>query len=178
MADDLELTIVISAIDDASAVLQTLAAEITDDFNAIAAQTQATSAQIDGGIGSIGPMFGELVQDATDLSAAFSQAYAVVGALDDLLVSLEQDAAGALLSLGQLSTAMGSAMDIGGGGGAGPSSDLMGQFAGATPGAAGPVQVIQNNTFNGILDPGAIRDQIIPELERAVARGATSLTSS
>lgn len=178
MADDLELTIVINAIDDASAVLQTLAAGIADDFNEIVAQTQGASAQIDSGLGSIGPMFGELVQDANDLAAAFSQADTVVGVFDDLLVSLEQDALGALLGLAQLSTAMGSAMDIGGGGGTGPSSDLMGQWAAATPGASGTVQVVQNNTFNGILDPGAIRDQIIPELERAVTRGATSLAFS
>lgn len=150
MADDLELTIVISAIDDASAVLHTLAAEIADDFNAIAAQAQGAETQIDN----------------------------IFGAVDNLLVAIGQDALAALFSLAQLATAMGSAMDIGGGGGAGPSSDLMGQFAAATPGAAGPVQVIQNNTFNGILDPGAIRDQIIPELERAVTRGATLLASS
>jgi len=150
MADDLELTIVISAIDDASAVLHTLAAEISDDFNAIAAQAQGAETQIDN----------------------------IFGAVDNLLVAIGQDALAALFSLAQLATAMGSAMDIGGGGGAGPSSDLMGQFAAATPGAAGTVQVIQNNTFNGILDPGAIRDQIIPELERAVTRGATLLTFS
>ncbi len=178
MADDLELTIVISAIDDASAVLQTLAAEITDDFSSIATQAQAASTQIDIGIGAISPMFGALVQDTADLSAAFYQAYSVVGAFDDLLVSLEQDALGALLSLGQLSTAMGSAMDIGGSGNGVTSPDLIGQFAGVAQGGPGAVQVIQNKTFNGILDPGAIRDQIIPELERAVTRGATLLASS
>lgn len=151
MADDLELTIVISAIDDASAVLQTLAAEIADDFNAIAAQAQGAETQIDN----------------------------IFGAVDNLTVAIGQDALAALFSLEQLASAMSSAMDFSGGAGWQSSAGLdLSQMAAATPGAAGPVQVIQNNTFNGILDPGAIRDQIIPELERAVTRGATLLASS
>jgi len=177
MADDLELTIVIRAIDDASAVLRALATEIADDFNLIAAQAQSAELQINSGLNSIGPLFGALMQDANELSAGFSQVDAVLGAFDDLLVTLQQDARGALLSLGQLATAMGSAMDVSGGGGSLAGFD-MSQMLAAVQGAPGSVQVVQNNTFNGILDPGAIRDQIIPELERAVTRGATSLAFS
>ncbi len=151
MADDLELTIVISAIDDASAVLQTLAAGIADDFNLIAAQAQGAETQIDN----------------------------IFGAVDNMLVAIGQDALTALFSLEQLATAMSSVMDFSGGAGWGSSAGFdLGQMAAVIPATPGSVQLVQNNTFNGILDPGAIRDQIIPELERAVTRGATSLASS
>ena len=147
---DFELTIVISAIDDASAVLQTVASEIVQ--------------------------------------------------FDDSLIALQQDTLATLQGLDQLTTVLGSATDLSGGGGSvggfdflsndtnplygdfsGLSSqqpDLMGQMVGATQSAPSSVQLIQNNTFNGILDPSAIQDQVIPELERAVARGATLLATA
>ena len=173
---DFELTIVISAIDDASAVLQTVASEIVQDFNLISEQAKAAEADIDSILG-------------------------VFSSFEDSLVALQQDALTTLQSLDQLTTVMGSAMDVsdGGSGGGGSMSgfdflsgdanplsiDLSGfssqpgeQLVGATQAAPSSLQVVQNNTFNGILDPGAIRDQIIPELERAVTRGATLLATA
>jgi len=171
---DFELTIAISAIDDASAVLQTVADEIVQDFNLISEQAKTAEADIDSVLG-------------------------VFGSFDSFLVALQQDALATLQSLDQLTAAMGSAMNVSGGGGGGSMSgfdflsgdvnplsiDLSGfssqqgaQLMGATQAAPSSLQVVQNNTFNGILDPGAIRDQIIPELERAVTRGATLLATA
>jgi len=172
---DFELTIVISAIDDASAVLQTVASEIVQDFNLISEQAKTAEADIDSVLG------------------AFSS-------FNASLVALQQDALATLQSLDQLTTVMGSAMDLSGGGGSlsgfdflsndtnplygdlsGLSSqqpNLMDQMVGATQAAPSSLQLVQNNTFNGILDPSAIQDQIIPELERAVTRGVTLLATA
>lgn len=232
MADaDFELTIVIDAVDDASPVLQALAAQITENFAAIAVQTQEAEVEIDRGLGSIAPLFSELALGADQVSVAFSQADAGLSLFDGLLITLQQDAGLATQTLDGLAAAGGAVADLGsagggsfssglisgfdvlsgGGGGAGggagptggsplsgfdflptagggaPGGDLvslgqqqvslMGQLVDATRGGQGAGQVVQNNTFNGILDPSTIRDQIIPELERAVSRGTTLLGS-
>jgi len=55
---------------------------------------------------------------------------------------------------------------------------LSGQTFGSDQSPPSSLQFVQNNTFNGILDPSAIQDQVIPELERAVTRGTTLLVSA
>jgi hypothetical protein len=53
--------------------------------------------------------------------------------------------------------------------------DVMSRLLDVTKSAQGSGHVVQNNTFNGILDPGTIREQIIPELERSLSLGITRL---
>ena len=198
---DFELTIVISAIDDASAVLQTVAAEIVQDFDLISEQAKAAEADIEASLGAINPLFSELAQAANQASDAFGMMSGVLSSFESSLVSLQQDMLTTLQGFDQLASMMGSAMDVSGGGEGSMSgfsdflssgnpnplsgdfsgfsdqqSDLMGLSLGQT--GSPPLQVVQNNTFNGILDPSTIRDQIIPELELAVTRGATLLTAA
>ncbi len=190
---DFELTIVISAIDDASAVLQTVADEIVEDFDLISEQAKTAEADIDTVLGVFSSFGSSLVAFQADMDTVLNG----FGSFDSSLVALQQDALATTQSLGQLATAMGSAMDVSDGGAGGSMSgfdflsgdvnplsvDLSGfssQQGDVGAAQAGPssLQVVQNNTFNGILDPGAIRDQIIPELERAVTRGATLLATA
>lgn len=189
---DFELSIVISAIDDASAVLQTVADEIVQDFNLISEQAQTVEADID----TVLSVFSSFGSSLVSLQADIDSVLGGFGSFDSSLVALQQDALTTIQSLGQLTTAMGSVMDTSdgtGGGAAGSmsgfdfgdvnplSTDLSGlssQQADVAATQAAPLQVVQNNTFNGILDPSTIRDQIIPELELAVTRGATLLTTT
>jgi len=169
---DFELSIVISAIDDASAVLQTVADEIVQDFNLISEQAKTAEADIDSVLG-------------------------VFSSFDSSLVALQQDALATIQSLGQLTVAMGSVMDLSDAGGGGSMSgfdflsgnvnplsiDLSGFSSqqgdvSTTQAAPSSLQLVQNNTFSGILDPSTIQDQIIPELERAVTRGVTLLATA
>ncbi len=106
MADaDFELTIVIDAVDDASPVLRALAGQITEDFAAIAAQTQEAEVEIDRGLGSIAPLFSELALGADQVSVAFSQADAGLSLFDELLITLQQNAGLATQSLDALAAA-------------------------------------------------------------------------
>ena len=91
---DFELSIVISAIDDASAVLQTVADEIVQDFNLISEQAKTAEADIDTVLG-------------------------IFSSFDSSLAALQQDALATIQSLGQLTIAMGSVMNLGDAGGGG-----------------------------------------------------------
>ena len=195
---DFELTIVISAIDDASAVLQTVASEIVQDFNLISEQAKAAEADIDSVLGVFSSFDSSLVALQADIDGVLG----VFGSFDSSLVVLQQDALATLQGLDQPASVMGSATDLSGSGDSGSlsgfdflsdgtnplygdlsglsneQSDLTDQMVGATQASPSSLQLIQNNTFNGILDPSAIQDQIIPELERAVTRGVTLLATA
>ncbi|MGD0074300.1 MAG: hypothetical protein ABSD31_08135 [Candidatus Binataceae bacterium] len=193
---DFELTIVLSAIDDASTVLQTVADEIVQDFNLISEQAKTAEADID----SVMAVFGSFGSSMVSLQADIDTALASFGSFDTSLVALQQDALTTIQSLGQLTVAMGTVMgasDTAAGGEGGGSmsgfnflsgdvnplsTDLSGlsqqSDVAATQATPAGLQLVQNNTFNGILDPSTIRDQIIPELELAVTRGASLLTSA
>lgn len=157
---DFELTIVITAINDASAVLQTVATEV-EQFDASLTALQ---------------------QDTLETLQDFAQLTSALGSAIDLGAGGGGDAGGYDDggSIGGFEPLTGDTNPLG--------IDLSGFSSqppdvtdqALNPSQAGPstLQVIQNNTFNEILDPSAIQDQVIPELERAVARGTTLLASA
>jgi hypothetical protein len=157
---DFELTIVITAIDDASAVLQTVAAEVEQFDASLTALQQDTLvtlqdlAQLTSALGS-----------AIDLSAGGGDDTGGYG--DGSSISGFDPLTGDTNPLG---------IDLSGFSSQQP--DVSDQALNAAQAGPSTLQVIQNNTFNGILDPSAIQDQVIPELERAVARGTTLLASA
>jgi len=164
---DFELTIVITAIDDASAVLQTVASEI-EQFDASLSGLQQDTA--------------ETLQGLTQLSGALASAISLsAGAGADLSgadLGGDEDYSdqGSLGGLGLLTSDTNPLSDLAEFSNQAP--DASGEAFGAAQGTPAALQVIQNNTFNGILDPSAIQDQVIPELERAVARGTTFLAAA
>ncbi len=228
MADDLELTITILAVDEASAVLREVAQQITADFAAASSDAVAFGAEFEVAVVSAGAAFADLAQQAAFVGAAAQQAELDIAGLEESLIALEQEAANALAILQAVSAAsagLGATSGLGFGdfsgfslvdlpGGAGGSSapggltgfgnpaplfgpsadagssgggllsvsqqqlDVMNQLLDATRQGGGATPIVQNNTFNGILDPSAIRDQVIPLLERAVAQGATLIGNS
>jgi hypothetical protein len=154
---DFELTIVITAIDDASAVLQAVAAEI-EQFDASLIVVQQDTLETLQNLAQLSTALGS----GTDLSGDFN-----AGNPGD---------SGSLTGFDLLTGDTNPLSDLAGFSSQQP--DLSGQTFGSQQSASSSLQFVQNNTFNGILDPSAIQDQVIPELERAVARGATLLASA
>ena len=154
---DFELTIVITAIDDASAVLQAVAAEVEQfDASLIAVQQDTV----------------ETLQNLAQLSTALASGIDLSGDLN----AGDTGDSGSLTGFNLLTGDTNPLSDLAGFSSQQP--DLSGQTFGSDQSPPSSLQFVQNNTFNGILDPSAIQDQVIPELERAVTRGTTLLVSA
>ena len=192
MAADYELTIVITAVDDASATLASISANLIGDFAAIEKNAASFAAEVDQDLESIAPITASIAGDVDGLSQSLTGVTQSVSALSAAISVLGGEA----VSLGSVESALSSfdtSLSQGSGlaGGFGVDSgnqlsslvDLSQQQLAlfselASPsGALAPQQFVQNNTFNGILDPTSIVNQVLPELERLFARGTTLFNS-